>query len=181
MTLAVALTDSSFQPIAGYLDPTAPAPIEERLDGAAALLLAVLIVGDPDLHECVGSEVSVLATLPWYGGESEGANFVMGRCMADCFGREAGVWEPSEDMLDRIRVAVSMFRPSSDADGMVAPRDSGEPFLPFGRFPVSWQEKLKKAASPDRGSKRVRTRIVDGVRLYSVGDAERWWGPMPDD
>jgi hypothetical protein len=31
------------------------------------------------------------------------------------------------------------------------------------------------AAQPKRKSKRVRTREVDGVKLYSVDDVRRWW------
>lgn len=55
---------------------------------------------------------------------------------------------------------------------------------PAGEFkPASWFDgnttikpgRLRKAASAQRKSKRVRSRTEGGVRLYSVEDARRWW------
>lgn len=46
--------------------------------------------------------------------------------------------------------------------------------------PASWFKKelgprLRMAANPDRKTKRVKTRTVDGVTLYCVADARQWW------
>lgn len=35
--------------------------------------------------------------------------------------------------------------------------------------------RLRQAARPDRKTKRVRKRTIDGVECYSVSDARRWW------
>ena len=106
--------------LARYFDFAGRAPKEERLDAAAAFLLAVLVVGDPDLHEHVGREVTIFATLPWYGQDSEGSNLAMGRCFADRFRSESGDWEPSDELLERIRFAASLFRPGNEAEPTVS-------------------------------------------------------------
>lgn len=56
--------------------------------------------------------------------------------------------------------------------------------------PASWfaqatkikPSRLRTAANPKRKSKRVRTRIIDGVVCYSMSDARLWWSnDMPDE
>jgi hypothetical protein len=48
----------------------------------------------------------------------------------------------------------------------------------FARATNVRPSRLRKAASKQRKSKRVRSKTEDGVVMYSVNDAHRWW---PDD
>lgn len=58
-----------------------------------------------------------------------------------------------------------------------APPDDSN-FRPASAFPKGMASRLRMAARPERRSKRVATRRIDGVVCYSMNDARRWW---PDD
>ena len=66
--------------------------------------------------------------------------------------------------------------PGDDVPGQ-APRSDGG-FRPACWFPPNMQSRLRKAAAPDRKTKKVRRCFVDGVACYCVDDARKWW---PDD
>jgi hypothetical protein len=52
--------------------------------------------------------------------------------------------------------------------------------------PASWfgqklSDRLRKAAQPDRRTKKVRSKCCDGVTMYNVEDARKWWpGDIPE-
>jgi hypothetical protein len=48
-------------------------------------------------------------------------------------------------------------------------------YRPAAWFSGDMPGRLRKAASKNRKTKRVRTRKIDGVVVYSVADARRWW------
>lgn len=53
-------------------------------------------------------------------------------------------------------------------------------FRPASWFPKGMAARLRMAAGKDRKTKRVDSRVVDGVTLYSVSDARLWWpGEVP--
>lgn len=64
---------------------------------------------------------------------------------------------------------------ASDVGGAVDP-GAGE-FLPAARFKKRIAKLLRKAASPNRKTKKVAKRTIDGVPCYSRADAIAWWGP----
>ena len=136
--LGRAVVDPGYLPLAGYLNPALPAPEDERLIAPAALLLAVLIVGDPDLDRHVGPEITVLATLPRFGNESGDSNLAMGRCIADPFDWDSKDGEPSAESTERIQSALSMFRPetrSPVSQVQEAVRSAVREFLDQGHSP----------------------------------------------
>ncbi len=54
--------------------------------------------------------------------------------------------------------------------------DAAEPdYRPATWFPKGMAARLRMAAGKQRKSKRVATRIIDGVKCYRVADARRWW------
>jgi hypothetical protein len=56
------------------------------------------------------------------------------------------------------------------------PAQSEEPeFQPAAYFVKGAAARLRKAAAKTRKTKRVATRIIDGVVCYSVADVRRWW------
>lgn len=66
-------------------------------------------------------------------------------------------------------------------DPQPAPQDpsqnNGE-YRPATWFRKGMADRLRQAASRKRKTKRVATRMIDGVVCYSVADARQWW---PDD
>lgn len=58
------------------------------------------------------------------------------------------------------------------AVALVRGDDVYRPAVWFGRGMAG---RLRKAASKDRKGKRVRKQTIDGVVVYSVADARRWW------
>jgi len=52
-------------------------------------------------------------------------------------------------------------------------------YRPMGWFGVKIQGLLRMAAQPKRRSKRVRSMVRDGVKLYSVADVRRNWPQHP--
>lgn len=48
-------------------------------------------------------------------------------------------------------------------------------FKPAEWFPPKMKARLRMAAHPNRKTKRVRVKKIDGVNLYSVEDAKLWW------
>jgi hypothetical protein len=57
----------------------------------------------------------------------------------------------------------------------VAPTYDDDVYQPAAWFGGDMPGRLRKAASKDRKGKRVRKRTIDGVVVYSVADARRWW------
>lgn len=53
--------------------------------------------------------------------------------------------------------------------------DAGDEYWPAAAFPKGMAARLRMAARRGRKTKRVATRLVDGVVCYSVRDARRWW------
>lgn len=62
----------------------------------------------------------------------------------------------------------------ADASGMQSTDDRSE-FRPATWFRKGMADRLRQAASKKRKSKRVTTRMIDGVVCYSVADVRRWW------
>lgn len=58
--------------------------------------------------------------------------------------------------------------------GLKPPEPDGE-WWPASEFGPKLAARIRQAGVPQRKSKRVRSRVVDGVKLYSVDDARRWW------
>jgi len=83
---------------------------------------------------------------------------------------------------DRIVEPPSPYdRPSgmvlrSRVDGAEEVESAGDDaYKPASYFDKSLGSRLRKAAGPQRKSKRVRSRIIDGTTMYNVEDARRWW------
>jgi hypothetical protein len=64
--------------------------------------------------------------------------------------------------------------PAGGASNGQLPQDDGQ-YLPATCFPKGMAARLRMAAQKNRKTKRVSTKTVDGVVLYSVVDARRWW------
>lgn len=64
--------------------------------------------------------------------------------------------------------------PGESAAATGAPADGGD-FRPAACFPKGMAARLRMAASRSRKTKRVATRVIDGVVCYSVADVMRWW------
>lgn len=45
----------------------------------------------------------------------------------------------------------------------------------IGWFPKNLRPRIRQATTPKRRGKRVRVKQADGVNLYSVEDARKWW------
>ena len=171
--LGQALADPNFQPIASHLDFASRAPLEERQEAAAAFLLAVAIVGDPDLNDEANSDLSVLATLPWYGDENHCGKYAHGRCMTDRFDYRSGDGDLPEDLLQQIQSAIELLSPVS-----VVLEQLGNEAKHSDRRPASWfvnatnqvlsADVLRKrvAASPPTlsGSEKVGRRWYHSIR-----------------
>ncbi len=62
------------------------------------------------------------------------------------------------------------------ATGQIAPgADGDDEYRPATWFKKGMGQRLRKAASSQRKGKRVATQKIDGVVVYSVADARRWW------
>mgnify|MGYP007037745002 CR=1 FL=1 len=72
-----------------------------------------------------------------------------------------------------LRLLTDEAAPATEAAGEIA-KDEGE-FHPASWFRKGMAARLRMAARPNRKSKRVRSRVIDGVVCYSVEDARRWW------
>ena len=48
-------------------------------------------------------------------------------------------------------------------------------YKPPSAYPVTVADRIRKAAQPSRKTKRVRTKTVDGVKLYCDADIRQWW------
>ena len=57
-----------------------------------------------------------------------------------------------------------------------APEGDDEEWKPASFFPPKMHGRLRQATRPDRKSKRVKKKVVDGATLYSLSDVQRWWG-----
>jgi hypothetical protein len=76
-----------------------------------------------------------------------------------------------------VAAASTMPKPS-DADmpaGGSGQGDGDDRYLPASSFPKTMRPRLRQAARPLRKSKRVRSKRVNGVVLYSLRDAQVWW------
>ena len=63
-----------------------------------------------------------------------------------------------------------------------APASLADPYRPATWFPKGMAARLRMAAHKSRKSKRVATRVFDGVVCYRVADARRWWpSEVPDE
>ncbi|MFK7883906.1 MAG: hypothetical protein AB8F26_06975 [Phycisphaerales bacterium] len=58
--------------------------------------------------------------------------------------------------------------------GLKPPEPDGE-WWPASEFGPKLAARIRQAGVPQRKSKRVRSRVLDGVKLYSVDDARRRW------
>ena len=80
----------------------------------------------------------------------------------------------AEEMLAQ---AEAWFCGESDSDNDDGDQDTptDDPFRSPEWFGAKLANRLRKAAAPDRKTKRVRSVKHDGVKLYSVNDARKWW------
>lgn len=86
-------------------------------------------------------------------------------------------------MVSRMLEAERRDEPAEEkpGSGNDPPRSSTVPPQDVSAFrPASWFSKgmaarLRMAAAKGRKTKRVSTRLFDGVVMYSVSDARRWW------
>ncbi len=62
-----------------------------------------------------------------------------------------------------------------DANPHSPPSEEDGEYRPASWFGKVLAARLRQAARPDRKTKRVRSRVIDGVKCYSVNDARRWW------
>ncbi len=86
--------------------------------------------------------------------------------------QERGVRGDPELCALAARLALqSMIAPILEPIGEAHP---GE-FWPASAFPKGMAARLRMAARKNRKTKRVASRVVDGVVCYSVEDARRWW------
>ncbi|MGP1310922.1 MAG: hypothetical protein ACTS27_12065 [Phycisphaerales bacterium] len=88
-------------------------------------------------------------------------------------------WLTAAD-LSRNRVRADETAASTHSPTPLSGSGTGDEMLdgdyrPVSAFPVEVAERLREAAAPRRKSKRVRRCKRDGVYLYSVDDARRWW------
>lgn len=143
---------------------------------ARMTVLAILLGADRRAYEAISTKICELAALPW-----DDANGQPGRGSVDW--SEGPNWahgnHPSPRVLDLLDGAVTVAevdrrKTKTDSNSKDAP-DDGE-YWPAARFPKGMADRLRQAASPKRKTKRVATRIIDGVVCYSVSDARRWWG-----
>lgn len=95
--------------------------------------------------------------------------------------------DEAESVVRRLFTFVAMELESESETGATAgpsggaqnfgASDDGD-YQPGAWFGKSITARLRQAAQPGRKTKRVRSRMIDGVKCYHVGDARRWW---PDD
>lgn len=80
-------------------------------------------------------------------------------------------------ILDAVGASLALI------DYMIAPvGDEENEYRPASFFGKSMGSRLRKAAAPDRKSKRVRSKTVDGEIMYNLIDARRWWPrDIPDE
>lgn len=99
----------------------------------------------------------------WSGGELSGPLAIM-PVNGERFGTIFDLAAASADALEHF------------AAGLTTPDRDDPEWWTIGQFPPRVRERVEKAASPNRKSKRVRmTKHADGTRFFSAADARRWW------
>lgn len=93
-----------------------------------------------------------------------------------------GPWSPPMRQMLKLQgrlISGLMARRAAPQKGGGGAADE---FRPAGYFGKKLADRLRMAAQKSRKTKRVRTRVEDGVVLYSVADASKWWqSDMPKD
>jgi hypothetical protein len=72
-----------------------------------------------------------------------------------------------------IQFTIDVLSPAPSASEPVPAAD--EEFWPAAAFPKGMAARLRMAARKSRKTKRVASKVIDGVVCYSVADARRWW------
>ena len=70
---------------------------------------------------------------------------------------------------------IANLPPPRGTATITMPINKGPEFLPASAFPKDVRSLLRMAAGNQRKTKKVRSRRVDGVKMYNVEDARRWW------
>lgn len=88
------------------------------------------------------------------------------------------------DRLDDVRRAILPYADAAslDADAGSAGDADAREWWPANRFSKVAKETIRKASGKDRKSKRVRSKRIDGVKVYCVDDVRKWFPTlMPRD
>lgn len=89
--------------------------------------------------------------------------------------REFSVYEHRSTVVGALQRGADACRLIASMASRSAPDDS-DVYLPAGAYPKGLGDRLRKATSPDRKTKRVASRVADGVTLYRDSDVMRYWG-----